>query len=54
MLPSKIDQMKTSQKTGSEADIGFGCALMHSYLGMHPFFSFQMQQLRLEMRFERN
>ncbi len=36
MQPSKIDQMKISQETGSEADIGFRCALMHSYLGLHP------------------
>ena len=36
MLPSKIDQMKVSQETGSEANIGFGRALMPSYLGMHP------------------
>jgi len=28
MLPSKIDQMKVSQETGSEANIKFGRALM--------------------------
>jgi len=36
MLDSKIDQIKVSQKTGSEANIGFGRALMPYYLGMHP------------------
>jgi len=39
--------MKVSQETGSEANIGFGCAMMPSYLGMHPqraaFLSFRMQ-----------
>ncbi len=34
MLPSKIDQMKVSHETGSEANFGFGRALMPSYLGM--------------------
>ncbi len=47
MLPSKIDQMKASHETGSEANFGFGHALMPSYLEMRPpkaaFFSFQMQ-----------
>ncbi len=47
MLPSKIDQMKVSHETGSEANFGFGRALMPSYLGMCPpkaaFFSFRMQ-----------
>ncbi|ROL47043.1 hypothetical protein DPX16_20695 [Anabarilius grahami] len=47
MLPSKIDQMKVSHETGSEANIGFGCALMPSYLEMCPqkaaFSSFQTQ-----------
>lgn len=28
--------MKVSQKTGSEANIGFRHALMPSYLGLHP------------------
>jgi len=32
MLPSKIDQMKVSQETGSEANIGFRCAVMPSFL----------------------
>ncbi len=32
MLPSKIDQMKASHETGSEANFGFGRALMPSYL----------------------
>ncbi len=32
MLPSKIDQMKVSHETGSEANFGFGRALMPSYL----------------------
>ncbi len=49
MLPSKIDQMKVSNETGSEANFGFGCALMPSYLEMLPpkaaFFSFRMQPL---------
>ncbi len=44
MLPSKIDQMKVSHETGSEANFGFGRALMPSYLGMllpkAAFFSF--------------
>ncbi len=43
----KIDQMKVSHETGSEANFGFGHALMPSYLGMPPpkaaFFSFGMQ-----------
>ncbi len=47
MLPSKIDQMKASHKTGSEANFGFGRALMPSYLEMRPlkaaYFSFRMQ-----------
>ncbi len=47
MLPSKIVQMKVSHETGSEANFGFGRALMPSYLGMYPpkaaFFSFRMQ-----------
>ncbi len=47
MLPSKIDQMKASHETGSEANFGFGRALMPSYLEMLPpktaFFSFRMQ-----------
>ncbi len=30
MLPSKIDQMKASHETGSEANFGFGYALMPS------------------------
>ncbi len=34
MLPSKIDQMKVSHETGSEANFGFGRVLMPSYLGM--------------------
>ncbi len=46
-LPSKIDQMKVSHETGSEANFGFGRALMPSCLGMPPpkaaFFSFRMQ-----------
>ncbi len=49
MLPSKIDQMKVSHETGSEANFGFGRALMPSYLGMCPpkaaFFSFRMQPM---------
>ncbi len=28
MLPSKIDQIKVSHETGSEANFGFRCALM--------------------------
>ncbi len=36
MLPSKTDQMKASQETGSDANIGFGRDLMPSYLGKHP------------------
>ncbi len=47
MLPSKINQIKVSHKTGSEANFGFGRGLMPSYLGMCPpkaaFFSFRMQ-----------
>ncbi len=47
MLPSKIDQMKASHETGSEANFGFGHALMPSNLEMCPpkaaFFSFWMQ-----------
>lgn len=34
MLPSNIHQMKVS--SGTEANIGFGGALMPSYLRMHP------------------
>ncbi len=49
MLPSKIDQMKASHETGSEANFGFGRALMPSYLEMRPpkaaFFSLWMQPL---------
>ncbi len=30
MLPSKMDQMKVSHETGSEANFGFGRALMSS------------------------
>ncbi len=49
MLPSKIDQKKASHETGSEANFGFGRALMPSYLGMLPtkavFFSFWMQPM---------
>ncbi len=36
MLPSKIDQMKVSHETGSEANFGFGHALMPSCLDMLP------------------
>ncbi len=36
MLPSKIDQMKVHHETGSEANFGFGRALMPSCLGMLP------------------
>ncbi len=47
MLPSKIDPMKVSHETGSEANFGFGHALMPSCLGMcfpkAAFFSFRMQ-----------
>ncbi len=47
MLPSKIDQMELSHETGSEANFGFGRALMPSCLGMcslkAAFFSFRMQ-----------
>ncbi len=47
MLPSKIDQMKVSHETGSEANFGFGHALVPSYLGMCPpmaaFFTFRIQ-----------
>ncbi len=47
MLLPKIDQIKVSHETGSEANFGFGRALMPSYLGMLPpktaFFSFRMQ-----------
>ncbi len=47
MLPSKIDQMKISHETGSEANFGFGHALVPSYLGMCPlmaaFFTFRIQ-----------
>ncbi len=46
---SKIDQMKVSHETGSEASFGFGCALVPSYLGTCPqkaaCFSFQMQPM---------
>ncbi len=49
MLPSKLDQMKASHETGSEANFGFGRALMPSYLGVlapkAAFFSFRMQLL---------
>ncbi len=48
-LPSKIDQMKVSHETGSEANFGFGRALMPSCLEMLPpkaaFFSFRMQPM---------
>jgi len=47
MLPSKINEVKVSQETGSEVNIGFGHALMPSYLEMRPlkaaFSSFWMQ-----------
>jgi len=36
MLLSKIDQMTVSQETESVVYIGFGHALMPSYLGIHP------------------
>ncbi len=40
MLPSKTDPMEASQETGGESPwfsyIGFGCALMPFYLGLHP------------------
>ncbi len=49
MLPSKIDQMEVSHEKGSEANFGFGRALMPSYLGMlspkAAFFSFRMQSM---------
>ncbi len=49
MLPSKIDQIRVSHETGSEANFGFGRTLMPSFLGMLPpkaaFFSFRMQPL---------
>ncbi len=49
MLPSEINQMQASHETGSEANFGFGRALMPSYLGMCPqkaaFFSFRIQPL---------
>ncbi len=44
-----IDEMMVSHETGSEANFGFGRALMPSYLGRRPlkaaFFSFQMQPM---------
>ncbi len=47
ILPSKIDQMKVSQETRSEANFGARRALMTSCLQMCPpktaFFSFRMQ-----------
>ncbi len=47
MLPSRIDQMKVSHETGSEANLGFGRALIPSYLKMRPpqaaFFIFWTQ-----------
>ncbi len=36
MLPSKIDKMKASHEAGSEANSGFGRALMPSCLRMCP------------------
>ncbi len=49
MLPSRIDQMKVSHETGSEANFGFGRALIPSYLEMRPaqaaFFSFWIQPM---------
>lgn len=46
-LPSKMNQKKVSQGTGCEMIIGFGCALLASYLRVLPadaaFFSFQTQ-----------
>ncbi len=36
MVPSKTDQRKASQETGSDANTGFGRNLMPSYLGKHP------------------
>ncbi|KAI2646065.1 Carboxy-S-adenosyl-L-methionine synthase [Labeo rohita] len=36
MLPSKFDQKKVPPETGSEAEFGFGRALMPSCLGMLP------------------
>ncbi len=52
MLPSKINQMKVSHETGSEANFGLGRALMACYFGMCPpkaaFFSFRMQPKNLE------
>jgi len=35
-FPLKKYQLKVSQETGSEANIGFGCALMTFYLEMRP------------------
>ncbi len=56
MLPSKIDQMKVSHETGSEANFGFERALMPSCLGMCPpkaaFFSFRMQPWCVVLVFE--
>ncbi len=53
MLPSKIDQMKVSHERGSEANFGFGRALMPSCLGMLPpkaaFFSFRMQPTSVDI-----
>ncbi len=55
MLLSKIDQIKVSHETGSEANFGFGRALMPSYLGMLPpkaaFFSFWMQPRGAAIRY---
>ncbi len=51
MLPSKINQMKVSHETGSEANFGFGRALMPFCLVMchlkAEFFSCGMQPLCL-------
>ncbi len=44
MLPSKIDQMKASHETGSEANFGFGRALMPSYQAAFSVFGCSLGQ----------
>ncbi len=52
MPPSKIDQMRASQETGSESDIRFGRALMPSFFRMYPqkaaFLSLWMHSLQVQ------
>ncbi len=52
MLPSKIDQMKVSYETGSEANFGFGRALMPSTLEWQHFSVFGCSHCSLQKPLE--